>query len=710
MTPPRPAPRALVALLATTLLLSRGARAALLVEPWGRDSLRVRVAPGDAAPADIPTALLAAPPPAPPSAGAAFSRAGSSYSAGNLRLDITAGGAHQFSRVSDGRALVALAGLAFSAPLPFHSLPQAAATFGVGGAELFGLGQFREACYPQGGLQTPALGRVFAPGAVYSIDISRGEGGAANSLPWLMGATVGAGADFGVWLNVPAMGAVSFDARDAANRSVTWSLAAAAQLDYVVTTTGAGAAAEASAFDLLANFVSWVGPTPQLPEWALGYWHSKARYASQADLLAAAHGFFNRSVPVDIIVIDWLHWKVQGDWHFDASFWPDPTAMVAELATLNMRVMVTVWPWSHNGSLTYDHMLANNFFVQPVAGTLTPDGGACPQGELCPPQVVTMPDGLHGSLVDVTNPAARDYVWGQVVDGYVKHGIQVFWLDSSEPEYFNFPQWGQVHWQNATYENATLGFAERGTFAEMGQLFTTYWSQMFANGMRALGAPPLMLARTSYASTWRNGAALWSGDVQCTFPVLATQVRTGLSAQTSGFGLWTTDIGGYDGDDVNHCDITNSTYRELVVRWFQYGVTCPLFRQHGSRDTEIWLYGPEAEAIITALIRWRVSIKAYLAQQMLALSTTGRPINRPLWWDFASDEPSWSVDDEYMFGDDYLAAPVLVAGAVSRPVYLPPLANAAQWRHVFSGQLYAGGATYEIAAPLDSFPLFKRGA
>ena len=63
-----------------------------------------------------------------------------------------------------------------------------------------------------------------------------------------------------------------------------------------------------------------------------------------------------------------------------------------------------------------------------------------------------------------------------------------------------------------------------------------------------------------------------------------------------------------------------------------------------------------------------------------------------------------------MFGDDYLAAPVLVAGAVSRPVYLPPLANAAQWRHVFSGQLYAGGATYEIAAPLDSFPLFKRGA
>ena len=243
----------------------------------------------------------------------------------------------------------------------------------------------------------------------------------------------------------------------------------------------------------------------------------------------------------------------------------------------------------------------------------------------------------------------------------------------------------------------------------MGQLFTTYWSQMFADGMRALGAPPLLLARASYASTWRNGAALWSGDIHCTFPVLATQVRTGLSAQTSGMGLWTTDIGGYVGDGVSTCEPTNSSYRELIVRWFQYGVTCPIFRQHGARNTEIWLYGPQAEAIITSLIRWRVSIKAYLQRQMLALSESGRPVNRPLWYDFPADAASWAVDDQYMFGDDYLVAPVLAAGAVARSVYLPPLPAAGQWRHVWSGQSYAGGQTYTVAAPLESFPLFQRG-
>ena len=103
-----------------------------------------------------------------------------------------------------------------------------------------------------------------------------------------------------------------------------------------------------------------------------------------------------------------------------------------------------------------------------------------------------------------------------------------------------------------------------------------------------------------------------------------------------------------------------------------------------------------------------MSIKGYLAQEMAKMSASGRPINRPLSWDFPGDEQSWGVDDEYMFGDAFLAAPVLVAGAVSRQVYLPPLDPGGQWRHVFTGVLYAGGATYSVSAPLDSLPLFQR--
>jgi alpha-D-xyloside xylohydrolase len=663
--------------------------------PWGRDAVRVRVAAAGGAPRELPSALLAR-------RGAAWGAA-SPVASGDLRLEVRADGVHEWRRLSDGRLLLVLSELRFEAPLALHALPQAVATFRVGNATVFGFGQQRQACYAEGGAQTAPMGRLFEPDAAYTWSLARGEGGAANTLPWMVGASEGEGAEWGLWLNVPAMGSVTFDARagEGNNRSISFALAAAAQLDYVVATTRTGGR---SFFELAQRFVSWVGAVPEPPVWTLGYWHSKNRYASQAELLEAARGFRARDIPVDLFVIDWLHWKVQGDWRFDAALWPDPAAMVRELAGAGAQVMVSVWPWVHNGSLAYERMLAEGWLARPVAGSRTPPAGQCPAAELCPPAVVTMPDALRGGLVDVTNPAALAYVWGMVREGYVQHGIRAFWLDSSEPEGMNFPHWGQEHWQNATFADAR--FAEGGSFAEMGQLFSLLWTEAFAQGLRALGAPPVLLARAGYAGSWRNGAALWSGDIHCSFEVLRAQLRTGLSAQASGFGLWTTDIGGFNDafPATPKCDPADAAYRELLVRWFQYGATCPIFRQHGSRATEPWLLGAEAEAIVTGIIRWRASIKPYLRREMRKLSRTGRPINRPLWWDFPRDRRAWAVDDQYMFGDDFIAAPVLFAGARQRDVYLPE----GRWQHVFSGRLYDGGATVAVPAPLDSLPLFRR--
>ena len=126
------------------------------------------------------------------------------------------------------------------------------------------------------------------------------------------------------------------------------------------------------------------------------------------------------------------------------------------------------------------------------------------------------------------------------------------------------------------------------------------------------------------------------------------------------------------------------------------------------RDTEIWKFGNVSEAILASTIKWRASIKPYLKQEMAKLNATGRPINRPLWWDFPTDSLVWSIDDEYMFGDELLAAPVFEAGARQRKVYLP--AAGSNWQHVFTGDMYAGGLSHIVPAPLDSFPLFRRGA
>ena len=210
----------------------------LLVEQWGPDSLRVRLGPGDVPPKDLPSALLSEP----PTPHLRYPASSTAFENGNLRMDLV-GSTHQFTRVSDGKVLLSLDSASFLPPLPFHSLPAAAFNFSLGSSEVFGLGQQRQACYAEGGAQTPPLGRVFTPGTASTLSLARGEGGAANTLPWLLGATVGRGAEWGLWVNVPAMGEVALDARLPTARTVNFSLAAVFQLDYLVTTTPAGEAA-----------------------------------------------------------------------------------------------------------------------------------------------------------------------------------------------------------------------------------------------------------------------------------------------------------------------------------------------------------------------------------------------------------------------------------------------------------------------------------
>ena len=243
---------------------------------------------------------------------------------------------------------------------------------------------------------------------------------------------------------------------------------------------------------------------------------------------------------------------------------------------------------------------------------------------------------------------------------------------------------------------------------------------MFEDGLKKKNGEQaaVMLPRAGYAGSWRTGAGLWSGDIWCTFKVLRSQFRTGLSARTSGFGLWTTDVGGYSAPPNGNWDATNSSYRELVTRWFEFGVICPNFRQHGQRDTEIWLFGPEAEANIAAMIKWRATdkIKDYLKQEFAKLSATGRPLNRPLWWDYPDEAAAYAAsDNQTMFGDSYVAAPVMVSGAAERGVFLPcggadSSGGCLSWSHEFSGKVFVGGLTHTVPAPLGTLPLFKKAS
>jgi hypothetical protein len=315
-----------------------------------------------------------------------------------------------------------------------------------------------------------------------------------------------------------------------------------------------------------------------------------------------------------------------GDWSFDQGAWPDPKKMVDECKSYGIEIMVSVWPFSCPGSRSYDTLVKNNWITTyfDASGKRTSHG------------IETHGKGCY--QVDPTSEGFRKYVWGLIETGYYQYGIKIFWLDASEPE-------GSAAFaQNASWQ--------LGSMRDIGAMFQLYWTQTFYDGLRSHGETDIvMLPRAGWVGTWRHGAVLWSGDIGSTMEVLKGQVNIGLSAQMSGIPWWTTDVGGYKGGSS-----TDPSYREVISRWFQYGFTSPLFRQHGRRDhTAPWYYGSEAEKILTDLIKLRAEMKPYFSAQFDLLNETGRPFNRPLSWDFPEDQQAWTIS-EHGIGDTHNAS------------------------------------------------------
>ncbi len=489
---------------------------------------------------------------------------------------------------------------------------------------------------------------------------------------------------YGLIWNNPGVGRVEL----AENRT-KWIMEATAQLDYVVI------AADRPA-EILQRYAELTGHPPIMPDWALGFWQSKLRYESQEEVLGIAREFKRRGLPLDCLVIDFFHWTRMGEWRFDPDAFPDPSAMVAELKEMGVTPMVSIWPTVNVNAETHDQMAAAGYLVQSRRGAM--DGSVFFDRD---------PAGRNAlKFYDATHPGARAFHWGRVRQGYVRHGITAFWLDANEPEmYPMFPD-------NLRYH--------RGDGRAVTNAYPVLHQQGYAEHMKADGIDDgLMLSRSAWLGTQRHRVVVWSGDVASSFSDLRRQVRAGLNMAMSGISWWTTDIGGFKGGDIG-----DPGFRELLIRWFQYGCLCPVFRLHGFRrdaardarlghdfsiggaDNEVWSFGDEATEILTCYLHLRERLKPYLRTQMRTATETGLPPMRPLLVDFPEDPDAAHVDDAFLLGPDLLVAPVLSASALSRAVYLP---NGTRWRDAWTNEEYGGGQVVEAAAPLDRIPLFLRG-
>lgn len=460
------------------------------------------------------------------------------------------------------------------------------------------------------------------------------------------------------------------------NNRTRWSCDCCRFMDFVVM---AGSPKE-----VCTTLADLTGYAPEMPAWATGFWQCRLRYETQEELLSVARRYKELGIPLSAIIADYFHWTEQGDYKFDPRYWPDVKAMSDELHEMNTKLIVSVWPTVNGGSENYHHMRSNNMLMHTTRGADRVFDFYGWQAE-----------------IDVTNPATREYVWSRIKQNYIDNGVDALWFDEAEPEIH--PE----HFDNLVWY--------KGRADMVALLYPYYYSKMAYDGFRSIGRDDIItLTRCAYLGSQKFGSLVWSGDIPSTFESLGHQIKAGLNMAMCGIPWWNTDIGGFYG-----ADIRSDYFKELIVRWFQFGLFSPVMRLHGSRirhfeptpglkepsgdPNEIWSFGDENFEILKKLIFVREKLRPYIQQQMHTASTKGYPVMRPMFFEYPADAICYTLDSQYMFGDDIIFAPITKQGQTVKTVYIPD----GEWVLTKDKKVYTKG-TYEITAQIDEFITFVR--
>ena len=525
--------------------------------------------------------------------------------------------------------------------------------------KLFGMGQYQQDCLDLKGCVLELAQRnsqISVPFAVSSLG-------------------------YGFLWNNPAVGRVSFG-----KNYTEWIARATREMDYWITVAD-------TPKQILENYTAVTGRAEMFPEDLMGLWQCKLRYRTQDEVLTVARQYQKEGIKIDQIVIDFFHWTVQGNWKFDEKYWPDPKAMVDELHEMGIKVIVSVWPSVDRKSENFTPMMERGLLIKTERGAAqTYDyQGDCVE-------------------IDPFNPETRKYVWDVCKKNYYDYGIDAFWLDNSEPDY------GVYDFENYRYFD--------GPALALSNLYPQLYSRTFYDGMCAENKGPVVnLLRCAWAGSQKYGNVVWSGDVPSTFEAFTDQLQCGLNMGLAGIPWWTTDIGGFMTDDVNDPD-----FRQLLIRWYQFAVYSPVLRMHGDRGpynipplddrdwgggylhtgqpNELWSYGEDNYAIMKKYYDVRISMHDYIKQLYEEAHENGSPLLRTMFYEFPEDEKCWETEDQYMFGSRFLAAPILHLNEWRRSVYLP----AGTWKLTSTGEVFEGGQTVRVDAPIDYMPVFERMA
>lgn len=453
--------------------------------------------------------------------------------------------------------------------------------------------------------------------------------------------------------------------------------------------------------DVVKGYRLLTGKAVMLPRWAFGYMQSQERYESAEELLDTAKHFRKTDFGMDALVLDWLSWPdgLWGQKSFDGGRFPDPTEMLRELHELDTHFMISIWPNMTPGSPDFEEFNK--------AGYLFP----------------------NSNIYDAFSREGRELYWQQVKKGLFCHGVDAWWCDSSEPV---TPEWMRgCKPPAAEMYKAFLEEAGKLMPTDKTNAYGLYHAKGIYEGQRGEmeGRRVVNLTRSGYPGIQKYGTILWSGDIYASWETLKKQIVAGLQFCSCGLPYWTLDIGAFfvkrgpqwywNGDYPK--GLEDPGYRELYVRWFQYGAFLPIFRSHGTDvRREPWHFGSRGEMFYDALLeanRLRYQLIPYIYSLAGDVWRNDSLMMRPLLYDFPEDERAAGISKQYMFGPALMVCPVtkpmyfgkdseaLTEADRTISVYLPA---GTDWYDFHTEKRYQGGQEIEVTVSLERIPVFVR--
>ncbi|WP_343517727.1 TIM-barrel domain-containing protein [Sphingomonas sp.] len=443
---------------------------------------------------------------------------------------------------------------------------------------------------------------------------------------------------------------------------------------------------------VISGYRKLTGKASMLPKWAYGFWQSRQRYDTQKEILDVVRTYRDLKIPLDNIVLDWRYWR-DDDWgshRLEPKRFPDPKGMIDALHKQHANFMISVWPKFYPATDTYKELAA-------AGGVYTRNMTMGNKDWVGP--------GYLNTDYDPYNPKARAIYWRQIRDRLAVLGVDGWWLDANEPD---------MHSNLSPEERAwIMGPTARGPGGEFYNSFSLPHNENVYKGQRAMrpDVRPYILSRSAFGGIQRTGATIWSGDIAGRWDDLREQIPAGINFSMTGIPNWSHDIGGFALEDrfTNQDPAHVAEWRELYLRWFQFGAFSPIFRSHGEFPyRETYNIAPAGSPVRNALIRYtelRYRLMPYIYTLAADTNQKDGSMMRGLVMDFPADPKVRDIGDQYLFGPSLLVTPVTEFKARSRDVYLPA---GTDWFDLHTGKRERGGRMVKADAPTAIIPVYVR--